>query len=539
MQNDIQLEQPEAENQLSRPKPAVLMVLDGFGVAPDTEGNSITKAGMQNFQNLILNYPAMTLRASGEYVGLSWGEMGNSEVGHLSIGAGRVYYQTLPRIDKSIETSVFFQNEAFLRAIAHAKENKSNLHLVGMLSPGGIHSKNTHCYALLKLAADQGIKKVFVHGILDGRDAVYNSGIDFINEFEEKAKEIGVGTLATLSGRYFTMDRDNRWDRIQKGYDAMVLGKGEIASDAISAIEASYAKEVFDEEFLPTVLTKKDKPIALIEDNDSLILFNFRPDRMREITKAFTLSGFDSFERTALNNIFVVTMAEYEEGLPVQVAFPTDKITECLAEVLSNQKLTQFHIAETEKYAHVTFFLNGTQEDPFEGEERAIIPSPKVESYDEVPAMSAMKVTDRVVKEIRDNNFDFIVMNLANPDMVGHTGNLEATEKAVKVIDGCIQRVADAVLEKDGVLFITADHGNAEAGKNLRTGDIDKEHSTNPVPFVIVARAYEGMPSISGPVIDGDLSLMSPVGMLADVAPTILSVLQIPQPDSMTGQPLL
>jgi 2,3-bisphosphoglycerate-independent phosphoglycerate mutase len=520
-------------------KPTVLIVIDGFGIAPDGEGNAIKQANTPVFDGLTQMYPTMSIKASGEEVGLSWGEMGNSEVGHLAIGAGRVYYQMFPRINREITSKEFHKKQVFLDAIEHAKKNKSKLHLVGMVSAGRVHSMDEHCYALLEIAKENKMKDVFVHAIVDGRDTIYNAGVDFIGNLEAKMKELKIGKIASMSGRYFAMDRDNRWDRVQKAYNAMVLGEGEMIEEPLEALKASYAKEVYDEQFVPVVVGKKGEPVAKIEENDAVIFFNFRPDRMRQIAKAFVLPEFDKFERTKIANLFPVTMAEYESGLPVEVAFKPELIEKCLAQVISENKLSQLHIAETEKYAHVTFFLNGTKEDPFEGEERVIVPSPKVESYDTAPEMSARAVTDRVLKEMQANKFDFIVMNFANPDMVGHTGNFEAAKKAVETVDESVGKIVEAVLSRDGNVFITADHGNAEELKNLRTGDINKEHATNPVPFYIIGKKFEGQPALSGAVPEGDLSLVSPVGMLADVAPTILAVMGIAQPEEMTGQPLL
>jgi 2,3-bisphosphoglycerate-independent phosphoglycerate mutase len=520
-------------------KPTVLMILDGFGVAPASDGNPILQANMPNFNKYIRMYPTMTIKASGEEVGLSWGEMGNSEVGHLAIGAGRVYYQLFPRINHDIAFGDFFKKEALMHAAEHVKKFKSKLHLVGQISPGGIHAMDEHCYALLEFAKQQGITEVYVQAIIDGRDTIYNAGIDFIGNLQNKIKELGVGKIASMSGRYFAMDRDNRWDRVEKAYNAMALGQGETATDPIEALKASYQKEVYDEQFVPTVIVENGKPVGTIGENDAVIFFNFRPDRMRELTKAFVMPTFDSFTRTEIPNLLPVTMAEYESGLPVEVMYPPEKIEQCLAQVFSDLGMKQLHIAETEKYAHVTFFLNGTREEPFPGEDRQIVPSPKVASYDLAPEMSANEVTDRVVKALQTNTYDFIAMNFANPDMVAHTGDINATRKSVEVVDICIGKIVDAVLARDGFVFITADHGNAEELKNLRTGEMDKEHATNPVPFVIIGKQFEGQPSIAGEVPDGDLSLMSPVGMLADVAPTILAVLGIPQPELMTGQPLV
>lgn len=478
----------------------------------------------------------MTLRASGEAVGLSWGEMGNSEVGHLAVGAGRVYYQTLPRINREIEKGEFFKNQALLNAINQAKSSKGKLHLIGIISPGRVHGMDAHCHALLELAKQQGLSKVFIHAITDGRDTVYNSGIDFITTLQEKIKEIGVGQIASLSGRYFAMDRDNRWDRVEKAYNAMARATSESkTNDPIQFLRDSYTAEVYDEELPPTVVGKG----ATIDPGDAVIFFNFRPDRARQLTKAFVLPDFDKFERQLIDNLYFTTMVEYEKNLPVEVAYPPELIKNTLSEVIADAGLKQLHIAETEKYAHVTFFLNGTREEPFPGEDRVIIPSPQVASYDEQPEMSARELTDRVLKEIKSDKYDFIAMNFANSDMVGHTGNLEATKAAVAVVDESIGRIVEAVVQKGGVVFMTADHGNAENEVNLQTGDQDKEHSTNPVPFIIAAEQFEGQTSPSGEVPGGDLSLMPQVGMLADVAPTIIAVLGLEQPADMTGQNLL
>lgn len=519
--------------------PYVLIIIDGFGVAPDSKGNAITQAHTPHFDRFIRTYPAMTLRASGDEVGLSWGEMGNSEVGHLAIGAGRVYYQMFPRINRAIADGSFATNDAFLKAIDHVKKNNSQLHLVGMVSAGRVHSLDEHCHALLEVAKTHKVKDVFVHAFLDGRDTVYNVGVDFISTLQQKIKKLKVGKIASLCGRYYAMDRDSRWDRIQKAYDAMTLGKGNQAEDPLCVMRDSYTKEVYDEEFVPTVIIKDQQPVGTIQKNDAIIFFNFRPDRMREITKAFVQPDFSDFERVPIENLFCVTMAEYEQGLPVTVAFPPQTIENCLAEVLSKKGLHQLHIAETEKYAHVTFFLNGTKEVPFAGEDRVIIPSPKVASYDLEPAMSAREITARVIKEMREDKYDFIVMNFANPDMVGHTGHVDATIKAVEVIDECLGKIVEETLSRDGCVFVTADHGNAEEKLNLRTGDINKEHATNPVPFLLISKAFEGKPSIAGEVPSGDLSLMPPIGMLADVAPTILAVMGVEKPEEMIGQALV
>lgn len=523
-----------------RPRPAVLMMLDGWGIAPDGDGNAITKAKTPVTDMLTERYPTMTLRASGEAVGLSWGEMGNSEVGHMTCGAGAVHYQSMPRIERDIVNKSFFQNSVFVKAIEQVKATDGTLHLMGIMSSGKVHGFDGHCYALLELAKEHKVKDVAVHVILDGRDSVYNSGIDFINSLQQKIADIGVGKIATISGRYFAMDRDNRWDRTQKAYNAIALGVSPVmAEDPAEAVNQSYAREVYDEEFIPTVITKKGAPVSTVKPGDAMIFFNFRPDRARQITKAFVLPSFDKFERAYIDNLVFVTMGEYEKGLPVDVAYPPLQIKNCLSEVLSNAGLVQLHIAETEKYAHVTFFFNGTREDPFPNEDRAIIPSPHIASYDKQPEMSAYEITDRVIKEIKTDNYDVIIMNFANPDMVAHTGNFEATVKAVEVVDQCIGRIVQEVLKKNGVLLITADHGNTEEVSNLQTGEMDKEHSTNPIPLWIVGKQFEGQAGSAGDIPNGDLSLVPPIGMIADVAPTLLKILGIEQPDEMTGTSLV
>ncbi len=522
------------------PKPIVLAILDGFGVAPDNDGNAITRANTPNIKKFIAEYPVMNLFASGAEVGLSFGEMGNSEVGHLNIGAGRVYYQTFPRIQRDIQSGVFFENKAFVHASEYIKKSGGSLHCIGLVSPGNIHASQEHLYAILEFAKAQKIKNVFIHAILDGRDSLYNSGKDFIQQLEQKIKDLQIGKIATLSGRYYAMDRDNRWDRIEKAYRAMAEGKADTYSaTALSAIEASYEKKVYDEEFVPVVIGKEGSPTTIIQNNDAVLFFNFRPDRARQLTQAFVLPSFPKFEREYLKDLFFVTMTEYEKELPVTVAFPPTVVQNSLAEVISKAGLTQFHIAETEKYAHITFFLNGTVEDSFPGEERMIIPSPKVSSYDQAPEMSAMEMTKETVNAIVSEKYDAIFINFANADMVGHTGDFSATVKAIETIDKCLGILADHTLAKGGVLLITADHGNGEEVKNLQTGGIDKEHSTNPVPFFIIGAQYKGQAGPSGDPINGDLSLLSPVGMLSDVAPTMLSLLGLDIPEDMTGTILI
>ena len=524
---------------MSKVNPVVLCILDGFGIAPDSEGNAWTQAKTPTFDTLIQRYPSMALRASGEDVGLSWGEMGNSEVGHLAIGAGRVFYQMLPRINKDIEQEMFFDNPSLVNAVTHAKENKTNLHLIGLVSQGLIHSSDAHCHALLDLAKRHKQKNVFIHVILDGRDTDKDAGIEFVQNLQQKMKEFKVGQIASISGRFYTMDRNQRWDRIELAFRAIAEGKSEKThTDPVTAIQESYQAEVFDEQFVPTVITKRGKPLAAIEDNDAVIFFNYRPDRARQMTKALVMPDFDKFARTYLPNLFFTTMAEYEAGLPVEVAFPPNVIQNSLAEVTSNLGLSQFHISETEKYAHVTFFMNGTREDPFPGEERAIIHSPRVSSYDETPAMSSKEVTDRVVKELKAGKHDLTILNLANPDMVGHTGNLTAAVKAIESADECVGRIIEATSAREGTVLVTSDHGNAEEMINISTGEISKVHSTNPVPLWLVGQQFEGQLAQSGEVPSSDMSLVQPIGLLADIAPTVLKLLGQEKSEDMFGTPL-
>ncbi len=525
---------------MPRPKPVVLMILDGFGIAPPTEGNAIASAFMPHLKTYIERYPAMTVLSSGEAVGLSWGEMGNSEVGHMTIGAGRIFFQNFPRINRAIETGEFHTNKMFLDAMAHCVKTGGSLHLLGLVSPGNVHASDLHCKELLEACHRQKFSRVFVHAFLDGRDTIFNKGILFITELESKMKELGTGKIATLAGRYYAMDRDNRWDRIEKAYNAMVNGTADATSEsATAAIEASYANKVYDEQFVPTVITEHGKPIATIAAGDAAIFFNFRPDRARELTKAFVLPSFDKFPRTEVKDLFFATMTEYEKDLPVSVAFPPLGIENCLAKAISDAGYRQLHIAETEKYAHVTFFLNGMIEAEFPGEDRVIIPSPRVSTYDKAPEMSAMSIAERVVQEIVKGSYDFIALNFANPDMVAHTGDVDATKKANETVDAAMGKIVDAALAVGGVCLVTADHGNAEEVKNLVTGEIDKEHSTNPVPFLIIGKPFEGMKAPLGDAIGGELWMTQSVGMLADVAPTVLTLMEIPQPAEMTGRALV
>ncbi len=525
---------------MHRPKPVVLIILDGFGIAPPSRANAISLAKTPNFDKYASNYPVMPLSASGEAVGLSWGEMGNSQVGHLSLGSGVIPYQNLPRITKAITDGTFFKNEAFLKACNHAKEKSTALHLLGLVSSGGVHSYNEHLYALLELAHQQKIDRVFVHVFLDGRDTPYNSGLNFVSKLEDKLKKIGVGAIATVSGRFYAMDRDNRWDRVAKAFQAIVDGSSEQKfDDPLKAIEASYAKGVYDEEFIPTVIIDDlNQPKGKIKDGDAVIFFNFRPDRARQLTKALVLPGFEKFKRPYYKDLFMVTMTEYEKDLPVTVAFPPLSIDMPLARVISEAGLKQFHIAETEKYAHVTYFFNGGSEKIYTGEDRVLIPSPQVTSYDQKPAMSARELTSRVTQVIKEGTYDFIVVNFANPDMVGHTGNIQATVEAIEILDQEIGEIVETVLSYDGVALVTADHGNAERMYDLQTGEIDKEHTNNPVPLFIIGKDFAGKSVLAG-MAGTDLSRVTPVGVLSDVPPTILKIMGIKKPPVMSGSSLI
>ena len=521
-----------------RPKPVVLVVLDGWGIATPYAGNAIGLASTPNIKSYLIKYPSATLMASGEGVGLPWGEAGNSEVGHLNLGLGRILYQSLPRINKTIADHSFYSNKTLLKAIEQVKNKNSKLHLIGLVSNGCVHASLEHLQALIEMAREKQVKNFYVHAILDGRDTPFNSGLNFIQELE-KSLAGTVGKIASLHGRFYAMDRNNHWDRTAKSYDVMTKGLGEKHESAKKAIEESYKKKIYDEEFMPTAITKNGEPIAKIEDDDSVIFFNYRPDRARQLTKTFVLPGFEKFKREKYLNIFFAGLVEYEANLPMEKVFSSEIIKNTLGEVLAQAGLKQLRIAETEKYAHVTYFFNGGQEKKSVGEDHILIPSPAVSSYDEKPEMSAQEITDQVVKAIEQENYDFILINFANADMVGHTGNLNATIKAVETVDKCVGRIVKSVLSKSGLLLITADHGNAEGLFNMQTGMIDKEHSANPVPLVIIGEAYEGKSLSFGDAPGGDLSLVKPQGMLSDVAPTILKIMGVQKPPEMTGRSLI
>ena len=502
-------------------KPVMLMILDGFGLAPKSDGNAVEVAQKPNYNRLMAEYPSTQLQASGLFVGLPDGQMGNSEVGHLNIGAGRIIYQELTRITKEIEEGGFFKNEALTLAVENAKKNNSALHLLGLLSDGGVHSHIDHLKGLLRLAKDAGLTKVYVHAFMDGRDVPPSSGKDFIVEIEKYMKEIGVGKIATVSGRYYAMDRDNRWERVELAYNAMVLGKGEISSSAVEAIDKSYRDNKTDEFVLPSVVDSE----GTIKNGDSVIFFNFRPDRAREITRAINDKEFSGFNREALDLTFV-TLTQYDKTLEgVNVAYRPEGINNTLGEYVSNKGLNQLRIAETEKYAHVTFFFNGGVEKEYPGEDRALIASPKVATYDLKPEMSAHEVTDELLKRLDEDKYDMIILNFANPDMVGHTGVMEAAVKAIETVDGCLGKLADKILEKDGTLFVTADHGNAEIMIDFSTGNPFTAHTTDPVPFIWVSNRTEGR------------SLKE--GKLADIAPTMLNEMGLDKPAEMTGECLI
>ena len=506
-------------------KPVMLMILDGFGIAEKSEGNAVALANKPNFDRLVKEYPNTQLQASGMAVGLPEGQMGNSAVGHLNIGAGRIVYQELTRITKAIEDGDFFENEALMKAMKNAKENNASLHLMGLLSDGGVHSHIEHLKGLLEFAKKEGLQKVYVHAFMDGRDVPPSSGKDFIIKAEEMMKEVGVGQIATVSGRYYAMDRDNRWERVQLAYNAIVLGEGEKASSAVEAIDNSYHDEKTDEFVLPCVIEEDGHPTATIKNGDSVVFFNFRPDRARELTRAINDKEFAGFNRETLDLTFV-TMTQYDKTLErVNIAFKPQTLVNTLGEYVSSKGLEQLRIAETEKYAHVTFFFNGGVEKENPGEERKVIPSPKVATYDLKPEMSAYEVTDELLNRLDQDKYDMIILNFANPDMVGHTGVVQAAVKAIEAVDECLGKIVDKVLEKDGTVFITADHGNAETEIDFSTGNPFTAHTTNPVPFVWVSNNIDGRTLKSG--------------KLADIAPTMLNVMNLEVPEEMTGECLI
>ena len=505
-------------------KLTMLMILDGFGENKEEKANAVKLANTPNIDKLMKTCPTTDIHTSGLDVGLPEGQMGNSEVGHTNIGAGRIVYQELTRITKSIEDGDFFNNEEFIAAIENCKKYNSKLHIMGLLSSGGVHSHIRHLFGLLELAKRRDFEDVYVHCFMDGRDTAPSSGESFISELEEKMKEKGIGKIATITGRFYAMDRDKRWQRVEKAYNALVRGEGEKATTAIGAIESSYQKEIFDEFIEPTVIVNGETPVATIGKHDSVIFFNYRPDRAREITRTLVDKEFNEFEVEKDLDLYYVCMTSYDETMPnVHIAFKKEELKNTFGEYISKHGLTQLRIAETEKYAHVTFFFNGGEEKQYKGEDRILVPSPKVETYDLKPEMSAYEVTDKVVEAINSKKYDCIILNYANPDMVGHTGVLEAAIKAIETIDECVGRVVKAINNQDGVLIITADHGNAEQMIDYKTGEPHTAHTTNPVPLILVGMENAKLKE----------------GRLADLAPTMLDIMNLEKPAEMTGESLI
>ena len=499
-------------------KPTVLMILDGYGLNDKKEGNAVYLAKTPVMDKLMAEYPFVKGNASGLAVGLPDGQMGNSEVGHMNMGAGRIVYQELTRITKEIQDGDFFKNEALLAAMKNAKENNSAVHFMGLLSDGGVHSHNTHLYGLLEMAKREGVEKVYVHCFLDGRDTPPASGKEFVEALEAEMKKIGVGEIATVSGRYYAMDRDNRWDRVELAYNALTTGEGVKGTDAPAAVQASYDNDKTDEFVLPTVIEKDGQPTGVVSDKDSVVFFNFRPDRAREITRAFCDDDFQGFERKARPQVTFVCFTDYDDTIQnKQVAFHKVQLHNTFGEYLAAHNMTQARIAETEKYAHVTFFFNGGVEEPNKGEDRILVKSP--------PEMSAPQVCGKLVDAIKSDKYDVIVINFANPDMVGHTGVQEAAIKAVETVDECVGKAVEALKEVDGQMFICADHGNAEQLIDYETGAPWTAHTTNPVPFILVNA-------------DPKYTLREN-GCLADIVPTLIQLMGMEQPAEMTGKSLL
>lgn len=508
-------------------KPTVLMILDGWGVRPPAPDNAISLCNPGNYQELARSYPYTELICSGNEVGLPQGQMGNSEVGHLNIGSGRTVFQEITRISNAIKDGSFYTNPVFLAAIEHARKNHGAFHLMGLLSDGGVHSHMQHIEALLELCHRHQMQRVYIHAYLDGRDVAPRSAQQYIQQLQETMNRLQVGKFATISGRFYGMDRDQRWERVQASYDAMVLGLGKKAPSALAAVESSYENRVTDEFIEPVVMVdEQGHPQGTIQDGDSMVFFNFRADRARQITRALVDESFAGFARTKWPQIYLACLTQYDADLDAPVAFPPQNLHNTLGEVLAQKGLRQLRIAETEKYAHVTFFFNGGVEEPNPGEDRILIPSPQVATYNIQPAMSAVEVTDRVISEIQRDHYDVIIINYANPDMVGHTGLLEAAIEACSVVDTCMQRVVQAVLERQGNVLVTADHGNCEMMVCPHTGGPLTAHTTDLVPFILVSEQYQGRQLRSH-------------GSLRDVAPTLLDLLGIDIPPEMTGRSLL
>lgn len=507
---------------MEKKKPVALIILDGCGLEDNTNGNAVKAAKTPTMDWLYANTPHSTLSASGGSVGLMDGQMGDSNVGHLNLGAGRIVYQDVVRISKAVEDGSFFENPVLLGAVRHAKGNGSALHLMGLVSPGGVHSHSDHLYALLRLAKEEGLQEVYVHAFLDGRDVAPSSAAQYLADLEEAIKEIGVGRIATISGRYYAMDRDKRWDRTEKAYRAL-LGEGRTAASSSEAIQYAYDNGETDEFVIPTVITSEGKPTAVIKDNDAVLFFNFRADRARQLSYVFTDDNFSGFDRGPKPKVHYATMTQYDVTIDAPFAFAPQDLSNTLGEYLSKMGKTQLRIAETEKYAHVTFFFNGGREEPFPGEDRILVPSPKVPTYDLQPEMSAPEVTRRVVEEIDKGIYDVIVLNYANCDMVGHTGVMEAAIKAVEAVDTGLGQVLEALKRNGGKAIITADHGNAERMIDPDNGEPYTAHTTNLVPVWLFNTEYDKITS----------------GILADMAPTVLDLLGLPQPKEMTGKSII
>ena len=505
-------------------KPVAIMIFDGWGISKNSEGNAVEKADTPNFDSYLDKYPSTKLFASGLNVGLPDGQMGNSEVGHLNIGAGRVVYQELTRITKSINDGDFFQVSEFYDALKNAREKNSDIHLMGLLSDGGVHSHIEHLKGLIDFFKKNDFDRLYLHMFMDGRDTSPRNGIEYVKEIKGYIETVGIGQIASISGRYYAMDRDKRWDRVEKAYNALVYGKGEKADDPVEAMKKYYNEDITDEFIIPTVIVENTEPSGLIKENDSIIFFNFRPDRARELTRAIVDVDFSGFERKYFETEFI-TMTSYDTTIKnVKVAYKPQKIKNTLGEILSKHNLKQLRIAETEKYAHVTFFFNGGVEVPSEGEKRILINSPKVPTYDMKPEMSAYEVTDALIKELDKNEDDVIILNYANPDMVGHTGVMEAAIKAVETVDICAKKVVDKILDMGGAVIITADHGNAEKMMDYETNTPMTAHTTNQVPCIVLGL--------------GDVKLVED-GKLSDLAPTVLDIINIEKPVEMTGKSLI
>lgn len=516
-------------------KPVVLVVLDGWGINSNTEGNAIKKAFLPTIDKLNQNYPLLALQASGISAGIPWGEPGNSEVGHTIMGSGKIIYQNLPRITLAIQNRSFFSNEALYSGIQNTIKNNSSLHLMGLISKGSIHSNKEHLFALLEMAKEQNVKNVFLHIFTDGRDSQPTSGIQIVREIQDKMKMIGVGKIASICGRNWAMDRNNNWDRIEKAYRMLVNGEGEKINDPLKYLDESYKKDITDEYLNPAVVMENNNPVALIKDTDTVVFFNFREDRARQLTKAFVIPEFKKIKRDKLLKITFVTMTEYEKDLPTKVMFSPEKTRNGLGEILSKYGKKQLRIAETEKYAHVTYFFNGGREEPWSGEDRILIPSPSVAKYDSDPEMSASKLTQKTINAIEMEKYDFILLNYANADMVGHTGNIEAAIKAVTSIDKSLSLLIPSVLEKGGCLLITADHGNVEEMVDPYSGQVITEHSTNPVPLWMVAKDNHRKKT-KAEIADSQENIR---GLLSDIAPTVLDIIDIPKPTDMNSESLL